>query len=223
MVDPTRRPVSLDDERLMEGYRLAHADSAEPHLAEAEWEQLTCGELGTDALARAHAHITTCAQCAAVHRSLTSLTAEAAQFDAGIARRPTPSPFAKGWMYVGGLAAAAAIFAAVFVDLREPRNGPVGEVMRNPQGTTVSLVAPRPDAVLEGRQLAWQAVPTAEGYELRINTMAGDAIWATRAVTANATIPPDVALPPGRYYWQVTALRDNIGIASSALTAFRVN
>jgi hypothetical protein len=222
VADPTPRHGALDDDRLKTAY-LASSDSAAPHLSESEWEQLGCGELSGEALAQAHAHITNCARCTEVHRSLLAMAEGAAQFDPGAVTPHAPRRASRLWMTLGGLAAAAAIFAAVVVDLRVPRTEPAAEVMRNQGGpAAISIVTPQPDAVLQQRRLAWQAVPTAEGYDVRISTADGGAVWSVRTSATDATVPAERALAAGRYYWQVTALRGDAAIASSSLTVFRV-
>lgn len=222
MADPTRRHGSLDDDRLKAAYVASRASDA-PHLSESEWVQLGCGELAPEALAQAHAHITGCARCAEVHRSLLAMAADAARFDPDAVTPHLVRSRSRLWMTLGGLAAAAAIFAVVRVDLRAPRTGSTIEVTRNQGGpVAITLVAPQPDAVLQERRFTWQAVPAAEDYELRINTADGGAVWSTRTSTPAATVPAESALAAGRYYWQVTALRENTAIASSSLAAFRV-
>ena len=222
MADSTRRHGSLDDDRLQDAY-LASSDNAAPHLTESEWVQLGCGELAPDALARAHAHITGCARCTAVHRSLLALAEGAAQFDPDAATPRAARPHSRLWMTLGGLAAAAAIFAAVVVDLPVSRTERAGDVTRN-QGdaAAITIVAPQPEAVLQARRFAWQAVPAAEGYEVRINAADGGVAWSVRTNATDATVPVEHALAAGQYYWQVTALRGDAAIASSSLMAFRV-
>lgn len=225
MADPTRRRGPLDDPRLKQAYRLASGDGAGPHLSETEWEQLACGELDAEASGRAHAHITTCARCAEIWHSLDTLAVGAAQFDPEVVR-PAVSPapqVSRTWTYLGGLAAAAAIFAAVTLDFGGPLRGPADEVMRTSTAdTAIAVVVPQTDAVLAGRRFAWQGAIAADAYELRISTPDGGAVWVTRVATTEARLPPDLVLTGGRYYWQVTAFRENTTIAASPLVAFRV-
>jgi len=202
---------------------LASRDNAGPHLTESEWVQLGCGELTADALVRAHAHITDCARCTEVHRSLLAMAAGAAQFDPNAATPRATHQHSRLWMTLGGLAAAAAIFAVVRVDLRAPHTEPTIEVARSQGGpVAIAIVAPKPDTALVARRFAWQAVATAESYELRINTSDGGAAWSVRTSATDATVPVEHALVAGRYYWQVTAFRESTAIATSPLSAFRV-
>ena len=222
VAEHTRRHGSLDDDRLSAAY-LATSDNADPHLTESEWVQLGCGELTADALVRPHAHITDCARCTEVHRSLLVMAVGAAQFDPNAVTPRAMHQPSRLWMTLGGLAAAAAIFAAVMVDLRVTRTQPTAEVTRSQGGpVAIAIVAPKPDTALLARRFAWQAVATAESYELRINSADGGAAWSVRTSATDATVPAERALAAGRYYWQVTAFRDTTAIATSPLSAFRV-
>lgn len=216
--------MPLDDESLRQAYRQAHDSAAGPHLSEDEWEQLACGALDAGATERAHNHITACTRCAEIRRSISVVAEEAAQFDPHAVRPAiTPAAGSRTWFYVGGLAAAAALFAAVSLDLGGPRQSSGGEVMRTSiADTVIGAVAPTANTALIGRRFAWQPVATADVYELRINAADGAAVWTTRGAATEATLPLEINVSRGQFYWQVTAFRDHAAIGTSPLVPFRI-
>lgn len=222
MADPKDR-LPLDDESLREVYRQAHAGAAGPHLSETEWEHLVCGELDPDAAARAHAHITACTRCADIHRGLNALAEGAVQFDPNAVQTQPPRHASRLLMVVGGLAAAAVIVMAVLVD-RQPLQRTAGdEVTRTERpAAVIATVTPGADARLDGRRFEWRPLATADAYEVRINGEDGAAVWSAQTTGTVVALPADRNLVPGRYYWRVTALRENAIIGSSPLIAFRV-
>lgn len=224
MADPTQSArARLEDDVLKEAYRLAGTTTDGPHLSERQWEQLTCGELTEADRHDALGHILSCRDCTRIHRSLLAMSAEAATFDEHAVRPGIVRPASRTWMYLGGLATAAAIVAAVVLDLRPARTGHGGDVSRSATGTVaVALVAPLADAALRERRLQWQAIATADAYEVRVNAADGGAVWKARVTTAEVRLPPEVPLAAGRYYWQVIAFREGIIQGTSAITAFRV-
>jgi hypothetical protein len=213
----------LDDDVLKEAYRLAGTATDGPHLSEGQWEQLMCGELTEADRHDALGHIVSCSHCTRIHRSLLAISAEAAAFDEHVVGPGVVRPASRTWMYLGGLATAAAIVAAVVIDLRPARTGNAGEVIRSGAGTVaVELVAPLADAPLQERRLQWQPIATADAYEVRVNAADGGAVWQARVTTAEARLPREVSLAAGRYYWQVIAFREGVIQGTSAITAFRV-
>jgi hypothetical protein len=210
----------MSDEQLKAAYQSRPA--ATTHVTETQWEQLACGELDAASRERALAHITSCAECREIHRSLLALATEAAQFDpnAMVVANPEPSA-SRTWMYVTGLAAAAAIFAAIL--LPNSRNTTIDDVTRSQaEGSAIGIRTPQSNARLDSRLFAWQPVANADAYEVIVNRADGGPIWTTRVSTAEVTVPDAITIGAGRYYWQVTALRQGAVVARSTLVPFRV-
>lgn len=218
------RSPRLDDEVLKAAYQRAHATPSGAHLSEAQWEQLTCGELADTARDRLLAHVFLCPVCRQVHRSLLQVSAEAPGIDEGAMPAAATRPVATTWMYLGALATAAALVAAVLVDLGPLRRGRDATVTRSQSAVAaITVVTPAEGTALEQRRFAWVPLPGAEVYEVIVSNDDGGAAWSGRATEALAQLPPEVVLAPGRYYWRVTALRDNAVVGSSGLVPFRVN
>lgn len=218
------RGPRLDDEVLKAAYQRAHAMPRGAHLSETQWEQLTCGELADTDRDRLLDHVFSCPACREVHRSLLQVSAEAPGIDQGAVPAAPTRPVARAWMYLGALATAAALVAAVLVDLRPLRGARDATVTRNQAAAVaITVVTPAEGAPLEQRRFAWLPLPGAEAYELIVSNDDGGAVWSGRATEALAQLPPEVVLAPGRYYWRVTALRDNAVVGSSRLLPFRVN
>ena len=214
----------MTDDVLRKAYRLAHAATNAPHVSEANWEGLACGDLARADRDRALAHITSCPECAEIHRSLLALGEEAATFDRGVPRSTPARATAWRWGSVGGLAAAAALVAAVLVNRPAPESGRPSDVTRaSTSAVVIELIAPASGAPLVNRHLAWQPAATADAYEVRINAADGGAVWSARVTGAETDIPSHIAMSAGSYYCQVTALRENAAIGSSALVPFRVH
>jgi hypothetical protein len=213
----------LDDDLLRNAYRLAHVTPSGPHVSESQWEQLTCGELDQANRDRVLEHVFSCDHCQQVHRSLLQVSAESSAFDGHTGRPAGAPPIARTWMYLAGLAAAAAIVAAAVIDLRPLRTDNAADVNRTTNSAaSIALTSPGADRALEDRRLAWQPVENADAYDVRVNAADGGAIWTARVGAPSAVLPTDVAMPPGRYYWQVDALREGTIVGTSAIGAFRV-
>jgi hypothetical protein len=219
VADPTRGP--LDDAALAAAFRGARTPSGD-HLSETQWERLACDEMTPAERDTALAHILSCADCTAIHRRLMELRTGAAEIDG-----PAPQPLAgwsqKRWAIAGGLAAAAALILAVLVN-QPSRPSAGGEAARSdrPAGV-VAVIAPGSGSVLADRHFAWQPVPDADSYELRVHTEDGGRVFTSRRDETSADLPADIRMPRGPYYWQVTAFKDGAAIASSSMVPFRVN
>lgn len=211
----------MSDEPLKAAYRAQ--PPLPPHLNETQWEQLACGELDQASRERALAHITGCADCAEIHRSLLRLAKEAASFvpEAQINLRPAGSS-STHWMYLYGLAAAAALFAAIVgVPLRQTK--PTEDVMRSQVGSVaLQVIAPTSNATLELRRFAWEPIANADAYQILVNRGDGAAVWSVTVRSNEAVVPHDVPLGAGDYYWQVKALSQDAAIGLSPLIPFRV-
>lgn len=206
----------MSDDALKTAYRQSlSADGA--HLTEAEWEQLTCGELDADARERMHAHIIACSRCTEIRQSLDELREEAQTFDPG-AQVP-PRVIAKPWWFaVSGLAAAAAI--VIIVVMNRPTLEPREATRAASSSVVVSVTTPQRDAILEARRFAWESVPAADTYEVRVSAVDGGAVWSSRVAAAEAALPRDLTLQTGQYYVQITALKEGATVGVSALVPF---
>lgn len=212
----------MTDDHLKAAY-LSRPQSA-AHLNESQWEQIACGELDAASRERALAHITSCAECTEIHRSLLMLAKEAAQFDRSVPAANAPGGSAsKKWMYLTGLAAAAAIFAAIVVMPLRPANRTIQDVTRSQTGSVaIQVTAPRVNATLENRRFAWEPVPNADSYQLVVNRNDGGAVWSVTVRDNETVMPGDLPVAPGEYYWQVKALSQDTAIGLSPLVPFRV-
>jgi hypothetical protein len=219
VADP-RDPFS--DDALAAAYRAARTPAG-THLSDEDWERLTCDELRGADRDRALAHIESCGDCATIHRSLLDLKTQATALQAGDA---VPAPAAGGyrWPLFGGLAAAAALVAAVLINLPDRAPLPADDAVRSGDALArIAVISPAVERGLIDRRFEWQPVAGASSYEIWVHTAEGGRVWSTRTSTNTAEIPADVPLSGGAYYWRVTAHRGEATIASSAMVPFMVN
>lgn len=210
----------MDDETLGRAYRQS-LSNAGVHLTEAEWTALQLNELATADRNRLLAHVVSCAECTAIHRSLLTLAAEAPAFD-----REVPSNAASRsrstWYWAAGLAAAAILVIGVRIN-RAPGADATQDVVRN--SSTVAVIettSPRAGRPLANRRIEWSAVTSAAQYEVRISSTDGGTVWQSQVAATATDVPSSVALR-GHYYVQITALRDGAVIGSSPLVPFDVD
>jgi hypothetical protein len=219
VADPTSGPV--DDGALAAAFRGARQPSGD-HLSETQWERLACDEMHPAERDTALAHILSCADCTAIHRSLMELRAGATEIE-GLAPQPAAGSSQRRWAIVGGLGAAAALILAVLVD-QPSRPNAGSEVARSDRAAGgVTVIAPAIGSVLADRHFAWQPVAGADSYELRVHTDDGGRVFTSRRDETSANLPADTQMPRGAYYWQVTAFKDGATIASSPMIPFRVD
>jgi hypothetical protein len=216
---PARDPLS--DEALAGVYRAARQPAGD-HLSPEQWERLTCDELRGADFDRALAHIESCGECTAIHRGLLDLRHEATALEAGDAVQVRAGG-RRRWTLVGGLAAAAALVAAVLIN-QPGRTTLSNDVTRSGETRiAIEMVTPAPGSAFANRRFEWKQFPGATAYLLRVDTADGALVWATRVAATTAQLPENVAMPGGAYYWQVTALRGEAVLASSLMVAFRAN
>lgn len=221
MTDPAPpRKNRLDDDVLKAAYQIAnrHRDG---HLSDRDWEQLACGDLDDVAKRAALSHVTSCETCSTIHRSLIALGQGSAVFDPqNESSAPAVAGFAwRRWAIGGGLAAAAVLMLAVFIDNpQRPRPAPAATRAESAGEVTITKPLALPD-----RRVQWSAIANADSYEVRINDAAGAPAWNTRLTATEAELPATLALAPGTYYLQVSALRDGAIVASSPLITIRVH
>ena len=73
------------------------------------------------------------------------------------------------------------------------------------------------------RSFSWTAVQGADSYSIGIWNEVDMMVWRQNNIPTNSVNKPDdVELPPGTYFWSISALRDGEEIADSGLSAFVV-
>ena len=132
--------------------------------------------------------------------------------------------FRRPWaLEAAGLAAVALVLIgyALFSAVRGPVDEP-SEDARAGGGTTVAVIKPTTAAAFD-RTFAWQRLDNATAYRVAVFTESGDRIFELRDLTVpSVTVDESVKLTPGRYFWQVTALRHDAAVAESTKTEFVV-
>lgn len=217
---PNRDPLS--DDALAGAYRATRKPGGE-HLSPDQWERLACDELRGPDRERALAHIESCGECTAVHRGLLYLRSEATTLEAGSAA-PVRGGGRSRWTLAAGMAAAAALVAAVVINQPGRTTLPADDALRSGDALArIAVITPAIERVLTDRRFQWQPVATASNYEIWVHTAEGGRVWSTRTSATSAELPADVTLNSGAYYWRVTAHRGEAAIASSPMISFRVN
>jgi hypothetical protein len=178
--------------------------------------------MGTEEGERALEHVTACTECSETYRALSMLRAEAPAFDPGAPRdqvvRPFPAqgvPAWAGWAAAG--LAAASLASWLLLERR-----PTAPVTRAPN-TGMGLVLLEPAGTLSDvpRGFRWSTVDGAESYRVRLFREDGLLLWTSEAMTENrADWPGELPLEPGRYFWDVEALREGRSIVHSPPQAF---
>jgi hypothetical protein len=92
------------------------------------------------------------------------------------------------------------------------------------RGRNIDHVAPVRDSIgAAPTRFTWTAIDGAELYAIGIWNEVDQLIWRQDNVpTTSVTLPDDVRLEPGTYFWTVSALREGSQIAESGLAAFVV-
>lgn len=146
-------------------------------------------------------------------------TTEAVPLGYAARKPPASTPSWAGWLRPAyGLAAAAAIVAAIVVVTRSPGRGP-DDAVRGAE-----LLAIAPSAAVGGLQFKWESPFEAASYHVTVRDATGVLIF--EMTTRGSQIEPDPSLG-GRviggqsYTWQVAALdRDGAVIATSRPVTF---
>ena len=69
----------------------------------------------------------------------------------------------------------------------------------------------------------WAAVVGADGYHLKVSTLAGRVVWESPLIAAaEGHLPATVSLEPEGHVWQVTAMKGAEAMATSAAGRFTV-
>lgn len=90
--------------------------------------------------------------------------------------------------------------------------------------SVVTLLEPTEDA-FAGHidSFRWSPVAGADGYHVRITSVAGRGVWESPMLTAaEARLPPTVSLEPEGYVWQVSAMKGVDVLATSPTSRFTV-
>ena len=110
------------------------------------------------------------------------------------------------------------------VKIAETRAASPFQVTGQSGSSKVALDAPHPDQTVAGSGLVfkWQKNPLATGYQIYLNEEKGaQAVLAFEKVDGTS-YPLSQTLPPGLYFWSITATKDGKKIAASELQSFRV-
>lgn len=198
------------------------------HLHDATWERLACEELTPFERERALEHITACEECGSIYRGLSEMRREAAAFDPAVTGMKMPAATeasVRPWWYspwfMGSMGTAAVVLWAVTIGPLQPATDYSNDVTRTAR-PAVTLLAPAEGAPFN-RVVAWQPVEGATSYRVVGFTIDGTRAFDVRDVKETTlTLASDVVLAPGRYFLQVTALRDGEVITESPLMPFEV-
>lgn len=202
--------------RLRDAFRSACSVAEGRHPADETWYRLAADELSVVEKAEVLDHVLECPRCADIHRALLELRRGAHDFDPGAPmpaaamrrtrRRWTP----RMWLVPGAVATAAAalILGVALID----RSGPIGDGSARPDHTVRSAARAdelrplEPVGLIRSRpaELSWQAPDAASVFVVELLDGSGELLWTSDEVAAAAvTLPADLDLPDGRYYWRV--------------------
>ncbi len=209
-----------------------------PHLEEETWERLACDELSPAEHQVALDHITACPECASTFRGLAMLSREAHEFDksalgmragtesqnVGFRRSRSHRP---SRLFLGSLLATAAallIFIALPVNRPKENNEPdrITDALRARPESQPIPAAPVGPVSEPPVAFSWEGVPGASRYRVELFSAEAEPLWQSGLVeTTSLDFPADLALEPGRYYWQVRAFpSEGTNPAVSELVAF---
>lgn len=122
------------------------------------------------------------------------------------------------------VAVAAFIAAAAACTPSAAKNG--GDVRQQTpsRARNVDHVSPARDSVgAAPTRFSWTAIEGADLYAIGIWNEVDVLVWRQDNIpSTSVTLPTDVRLEPGTYFWSVSALREGSQIAESGLAAFVV-
>jgi hypothetical protein len=120
-------------------------------------------------------------------------------------------------LVVASLACAGAA-AAPLPALAPPGRAPAAALQ-----PAIEHVSPRRDSVgAQPKRFEWTAVPDAEGYALLLVNEVDIEIWEVTVKENSVTVPKELVLDAGTYYWAVGAFRGGRQVAYSGRSAFVV-
>jgi hypothetical protein len=191
------------------------------HLSEAELAAFLDGGLTPPRRRRVRAHIDICDVCRAelvdVGRATQRKRDPTKRVASSMSRHWwTPAVAAAGIVVVVSIARIASN-SRPGLDATRASRGPDAEGQRG-----IDLIAPADDVTVSVAQMvfSWHAVP-ADVYKFSLLTERGDSIWTTETTDTIASVPANVNVRPGSwYFWRVDAIANGI-VATTRL--HRVN
>mgnify|MGYP002399839309 CR=1 FL=1 len=225
----------LDDSRPGREALAAERDSPSWHPDAEMLARAITGGLSGDEQRRVAAHIAECAACAGECRSATSMkpwaeraTSSSVGAEESVARQRRAG--FRSWIPVMAVAGLALLVVVVVPRLRPggpgdtPRPDAPPVERAGESAPIVVIVAPTDQARISPAVplvFTWEAFAEAEAYDVVVQRSDASTVWRSpRASSPSITMPADLALSPGRYYWQVSAYRGGTVIASSRLSRF---
>jgi hypothetical protein len=127
------------------------------------------------------------------------------------------------WHWTAVAAVALGVSCAQSASRHEP--APASTASRTePVGQNIDHVSPARDSIIRAAsRFAWTPIQGADSYSIGIWNEVDVLVWRQNNVpTTSVTMPADVQLEPGTYFWSVSALRNGQEVADSGLAAFVV-
>jgi anti-sigma factor RsiW len=184
------------------------------HLSEREIAAYLDQDLGADERQRLDAHLDSCPPCRAELVAVMRL-----------ASAPSGRSRVSRWVWVP--AAAAAGLAAVLLLRQGPTERPVA-IERPVAGLAESLprlLVTSPangDSVTFGGLIFQWRSRQGDSYRVTVLTESGEPVWTAETTDTSISLPPGIALEPGRgYFWRVDAVADGLS-ATSGVQRFQV-
>src|ERR1051326_8945377 len=88
----------------------------------------------------------------------------------------------------------------------------------------LQMLEPTPNSVWQKQEVRfrWRPVANATYYEVRVVNSEGDSVWKAQGSNPTVQLPPDLSLPPGKYFVWVRAYLNNDRTVNAAARAFWV-
>ena len=103
---------------------------------------------------------------------------------------------------------------------------PSGASSRNDSRSSANIdhLTPARDSIGSSpSRFVWTKIDSANSYSIGVWNEVDVLVWRQNNIpTTSVTMPEDVRLDPGTYFWSVSALRDGQQVAESGLAAFVV-
>jgi len=189
--------------------------SATPHLSIDDAASYIDGTLTDEARADVERHLAECDTCREEVAASTRL----------VATLPEPARRQLPWRLV--LPLAAGILVAVVLARPTARTAvaPAQERGAPSDASQIVLVAPAPDATLDGEasRFVWHPIAGSIGYRVVIKDASGAPVWSGDVADTVLAIPAALHLRAAEsYVWRVDGQRGDGTTASSAEASFRV-
>ena len=215
--------MSEPHDRLLAAAYASQPAPASGHPDEEAWVRLAAHELPPAETQALSDHLARCGECTRIYRALSHLEEQARTFDPAVPARPRNPGRWNVFALAGGVAAAAVLAWVVVRPLPPPvipsptqelRGGSAAPLPLRPVGTQTT----RP-SVFE-----WKPTEAARAYRVQLFDGQGDRIWSSGEITGTTVaLPADVALRPGRHYWQVMAVpAGGGGMSASPMADFDI-